>query len=90
MLGSGHQFWPILPFPEPLRCLWIIVDFIAHPFGGFDDECFEAYDDEWPLADGWQARVPLHQLSPLVVHAIKFGGGYAAATEWALDALGRA
>ncbi|MFN8024665.1 MAG: fructosamine kinase family protein [Acidimicrobiales bacterium] len=59
-------------------------------FGGFDRESFEAYDDEWPLADGWQARVPLHQLSPLIVHAIKFGGGYAAATERALDALGRA
>ncbi|HSL57971.1 MAG TPA: fructosamine kinase family protein [Acidimicrobiales bacterium] len=56
-------------------------------FGGFDDECFDAYADEWPLSDGWEERVPLHQLSPLIVHAIKFGGGYAAATERALDAV---
>lgn len=57
-------------------------------FGGYGQECFAAYDDEFPLADGWEERVPLHQLAPLVVHAIKFGGGYAAATERALDSLG--
>jgi fructosamine-3-kinase len=28
------------------------------------------------LADGWQARVPLHQLFPLLTHAVMFGGGY--------------
>jgi fructosamine-3-kinase len=55
-------------------------------FGGFGPEAFAAYDDEFPLADGWQARVPLHQLAPLTVHAIKFGGGYAGATERALAA----
>jgi fructosamine-3-kinase len=54
-------------------------------FGGFGTACFDAYDEIFPLAEGWQARVPLHQLAPLVVHAIKFGGGYAAATERALD-----
>jgi len=54
-------------------------------FGGFGPECFEVYDDEFPLADGWQERVPLHQLVPLAVHAIKFGGGYVAATDRALD-----
>ena len=56
-------------------------------FGGFGPECFAGYVAEWPLADGWEARVPLHQLAPLTVHAIKFGGGYAAATEQALDAV---
>ena len=50
-------------------------------FGGFGPHCFDGYDAEWPLADGWERRVPLHQLAPLVVHAIKFGGGYAAATQ---------
>jgi hypothetical protein len=29
----------------------------------------------------------LHQLAPLVVHAIKFGGAYVGATGAALDAL---
>ncbi|HEU4675163.1 MAG TPA: fructosamine kinase family protein, partial [Motilibacteraceae bacterium] len=31
-----------------------------------------------PLAQGWQRRVPLHQLVPLLVHAVLFGGGYGA------------
>jgi fructosamine-3-kinase len=56
-------------------------------FGGFGSEAFAAYDDEFPLAAGWEQRVPLHQLSPLIVHAIKFGGGYAAATDRALDSV---
>jgi hypothetical protein len=30
------------------------------------------------LADGWRSRVPLHQLHPLLVHAVMFGGGYGA------------
>ena len=35
-----------------------------------------AFTPTAPLADGWEERVPLHQLGPLVVHAVKFGGGY--------------
>ena len=58
-------------------------------FGGYGAECFAAYDAEFPLAAGWEQRVPLHQLAPLVVHAIKFGGGYGAATVRALDACDR-
>jgi fructosamine-3-kinase len=34
--------------------------------------------------------VALHQLAPLVVHAIKFGGSYVAATQRALDVVVRA
>jgi fructosamine-3-kinase len=36
------------------------------------------YTDVAPLAPGWQRRVPLHQLFPLLVHAVLFGGGYGA------------
>jgi fructosamine-3-kinase len=36
-----------------------------------------AYDEAAPLADGWRARVPLHQLFPLLVHVVLFGRGYA-------------
>ena len=45
-------------------------------FGGFGDEAFAAYTDAHPLVDGWAQRVALHQIAPLTVHAIKFGGGY--------------
>jgi fructosamine-3-kinase len=45
-------------------------------FGGFGPQCFAAYHDAFPLAEGWERLVALHQLAPLLVHAIKFGGGY--------------
>ncbi len=45
-------------------------------FGGFGSECFAAYAEVFPLEPGWEQRVALHQIAPLVVHAIKFGGGY--------------
>lgn len=36
-----------------------------------------AADAGAPLADGWTERVGLHQLFPLLVHTVLFGGGYA-------------
>ena len=58
-------------------------------FGGYSAACFDAYREESadvaPLADGWEDRVALHQIAPLVVHAIKFGGGYVAAAEAAIE-----
>lgn len=60
---------------------------MMHLFGGFGHRCFAAYNDAFPLAQGWEQRIPLHQLPPLIVHAIKFGGPYVAATRDALNAL---
>lgn len=50
------------------------------------DRVVAAYDEAAPLAEGWRDRVPLHQLFPLLVHAVLFdndlaarrGGGYGA------------
>ena len=53
-------------------------------FGGFSARCFDAYAEVFPLADGWQDRVELHQISTLVVHAIKFSGGYVPAASRAI------
>ena len=36
------------------------------------------YEAVGPLAPGWQSRVPLHQVFPLLVHAAMFGAGYGA------------
>ncbi len=54
-------------------------------FGGFGPAAFAAYHDAFALPDGWEERVELHQLAPLAVHAVKFGGGYAGATTRAVD-----
>lgn len=36
----------------------------------------DAYQSVHPLAEGWSQRIALHQLYPLLVHAVLFGGGY--------------
>ena len=35
-----------------------------------------AYDEASPLADGWQERMALHQLSPMLLHCVLYGGGF--------------
>jgi fructosamine-3-kinase len=45
-------------------------------FGGLPDALTRAYDEAYPLADGWRDRIGLCQLYPLAAHACLFGGGY--------------
>ncbi|MGH3188519.1 MAG: fructosamine kinase family protein [Streptosporangiaceae bacterium] len=40
------------------------------------DRILVGYQDTRPLSAGWKARVPLHQLHPLLVHACLFGASY--------------
>lgn len=47
-------------------------------FGGFGPDGFAAYDEAFPLAEGWRERLRWYQLPPLLVHAILFGDGYGA------------
>lgn len=44
------------------------------------DTVLAAYDETAPLGDGWADRIALHQLFPLLVHTVLFGGGYAGRT----------
>jgi fructosamine-3-kinase len=53
-------------------------------FGGFSEDCHSAYAESLPLSAGWQGRIALHQLAPLIVHAIKFGQSYVEPTRNAL------
>ncbi|MCC6725110.1 MAG: fructosamine kinase family protein [Saprospiraceae bacterium] len=45
-------------------------------FGGFDRLFYQAYETEWPLAPGFEGRLPVYQLYYLLVHVNLFGGGY--------------
>ncbi len=56
-------------------------------FGGFSPTVFAAYEEASPLSPGADARVPLYQLYPLMVHVNLFGGGYVSSVERALAAL---
>ena len=45
-------------------------------FGNISDDTLEAYNNIYPLDKHWQERIDLHQLYPLLVHLILFGGSY--------------
>lgn len=47
-------------------------------FGGFDTAFYEAYQDSFPLAHGWQHRLALWNLYPLMLHLNLFGNSYLA------------
>jgi fructosamine-3-kinase len=53
-------------------------------FGGWagtQSRVFAAYQEVAPLTDGWEERIELYQLHPLLVHALLFGGSYRTAAE---------
>ncbi|MFD6176130.1 MULTISPECIES: fructosamine kinase family protein [unclassified Isoptericola] len=97
-LWSGNVLWA----PGPAGAAEaVLVDPAAH--GGHREadlamlalfgaphlgEVVAGYDAASPLAPGWQDRVALHQLYPLAVHAVLFGGGYVARTRQLLARLG--
>lgn len=74
VVDRGGRNWLIDP-----ACHWAHreVDLaMMELFGGFAPACYEAYDETFPLADGWSERTAWYQLPPLLVHALLFGGGY--------------
>ncbi|GAB3926567.1 fructosamine kinase family protein [Mucilaginibacter myungsuensis] len=44
--------------------------------GGFDRAFYEAYHATYPLQPGWQERLELYNLYPLLLHLNLFGAGY--------------
>lgn len=45
-------------------------------FGGFSEEFYESYNETFPLQKGFEDRVDIHNLYPLLVHVNLFGGSY--------------
>ncbi|GAB3932860.1 fructosamine kinase family protein [Larkinella terrae] len=54
-------------------------------FGGFDERFYDAYDEAFPMEDGFQERVPIYNLYPLLVHLNLFGTGYLSGIERVLN-----
>jgi len=48
-------------------------------------DIMEGYQEVEPLAPGWEQRVKLHQLYPIAVHAVLFGGHYLPETRAILE-----
>lgn len=53
----------------------------THMFGGFDRKFYEGYNQVYPLEDGFEERIDVYNLYPLMVHVNLFGGGYLASVE---------
>lgn len=50
---------------------------MSHLFGGFKPRFYESYNANFPLLPGWQERIDLCNLYPLLVHVNLFGSSYA-------------
>jgi fructosamine-3-kinase len=83
-LWSGNLFWSASGDP------WLVDAAAAHAghretdlamlalFGApWLERLVAAYQEVRPLAPDWQQRTVLHQVYPLLVHAVLFGGSYA-------------
>lgn len=81
-LWDGNYFFD----PENRPVLIDPAVYYGHPemeiaftkmFGGFSDKFYDAYAFESPLEPGFNERVEIYNLYPLLVHANLFGGHYA-------------
>jgi fructosamine-3-kinase len=85
-LVHGDLWWGNVLFGADGRA-WLIDPSVhgGHPeedlamlalFGTVPERLLAAYQEVVPLEPGWQERVALFQLYPLLVHSVLFGGGY--------------
>jgi fructosamine-3-kinase len=91
-LWAGNTIWdatgaPVLVDPAAYGGHREIDLAMMRLFGGFDREVFAAYEDESPLAPGWEGRVYLYQLLPLLAHVVLFGASWSSSVEGALDRI---
>ena len=75
VLWSGGRGWLIDPAAHGghRETDLAMLDLFGAPYL---DRIISAYQEASPLADGWRARLPLHQLHPLLVHVCLFGAAY--------------
>ena len=85
-LVHGDLWWGNVLFGTDGRA-WLIDPSVhgGHPeedlamlalFGPVPDRLLRSYMEVHPLETGWEDRVALFQLYPLLVHAMLFGGSY--------------
>jgi fructosamine-3-kinase len=56
-------------------------------FGGFGADFYSAYNEAWPLDEGYKVRKQLYNLYHILNHANLFGGTYASQAESMIDRL---
>ena len=58
-------------------------------FGRFSPQFYAAYDDAWPLEQGYATRRPVYNLYHLLNHLNIFGSGYAQSVDEAISAAAK-
>ncbi|MBQ49622.1 MAG: fructosamine kinase [Zetaproteobacteria bacterium] len=56
-------------------------------FGGFPAEMFDAYQNTWPMDEGWEQRRSIYKLYHLMNHANLFGQSYIAQVQQCTDQI---
>jgi len=56
-------------------------------FGGFGEDFYSAYNNAWPLDEGYKVRKTFYNLYHILNHFNLFGGGYALQAENMIDRL---
>jgi len=54
-------------------------------FGGFDERFYASYNAVFPMESGWESRMDICNLYPLMVHVNLFGGSYLSQVNVILD-----
>jgi fructosamine-3-kinase len=54
-------------------------------FGGFDERFYTSYNAVFPMESGWESRMDICNLYPLMVHVNLFGGAYLSQVNAILD-----
>ena len=75
-LWSGNVYGPYLIDPAAYGGHREVDLAMLQLFGPPSPSLLAAYDEVAPRAEGHEDRVELHQLFPLLVHAVLFGGSY--------------
>lgn len=60
---------------------------MMHLFGGFNRKLYDAYHEVYPLTSGWENRIEVCNLYPLLVHVNLFGEGYVSRVKNILEKL---
>ena len=81
-LWSGNVFWstrgPAITDPAAYYGNREAEIAMTELFGGFGRGFYQAYNESWPLDEGYQQRRAVHNLYHVMNHANLFGGGYVA------------
>ena len=74
MVGSDGKAWMVDPAVYYGHREMDLA--MSRLFGGFSGEFYKSYNETFPLQKGFDLRVDIHNLYPLLVHVNLFGGSY--------------